>query len=89
MLGPPCMSWPFVIGVAGVDAGVTEFWVPVSAWAACKAAWAEAFWNKKEITLKRHSENDYKQSKKNYKPNKGTSILRSPVTVINKKKTPK
>lgn len=55
MLGPPCMSWPFVIGVAGVDAGVTEFWVPVSAWAACKAAWAEAFWNEKKITFKKIS----------------------------------
>lgn len=56
VLGPPCMSWPFVKGVAGVEAGVPEFCVP-SAWAACRAACAEAFWNKighiKQLKLSR------------------------------------
>lgn len=28
VLGPPCISWPFVIGVAGVVTGVVEFCVP-------------------------------------------------------------
>jgi hypothetical protein len=43
VLGPPWMSCPLVTGVAGVDAGVIEFCVPVMAWAACRAACADAF----------------------------------------------
>lgn len=47
VLGPPCISWPFVIGVAGADTGVVEFCEPVvvvvSACAACNAACADAF----------------------------------------------
>lgn len=51
VLGPPCISWPFVIGVAGADTGVVEFCEPVvvvvNAWAACNAACADAFWKRK------------------------------------------
>jgi hypothetical protein len=46
------MSCPLVTGVAGVDAGVIEFCVPVMAWAACRAACADAFCeNKLKIDL--------------------------------------
>lgn len=47
VLGPPCISWPFVM--AGVwDAGVAAF-VPVKACAAWRAACADAFWKYKGI----------------------------------------
>lgn len=51
MFGPPWISWPFVTGVAGVDVGVTEFWLPVRACAACKAAWADAFCKKQNCHM--------------------------------------
>ena len=38
-------------GVAGVDEGVTEFWEPVNAWAACRAACADAFCNKNLFSM--------------------------------------
>lgn len=48
VLGPPCISWPLVTGVAGAGTGVAAFWVPVKACAACSAAWADAFWKIKQ-----------------------------------------